>query len=166
MQPLEPTLKQELENAKRVAVLGIGSDLRGDDVAGILTARQIEKKIAGKSTSPEVRVFIGETAPENLTGEIKRFQPTHLIIIDAAELNALPGHIEILNLDTISGATFCTHSLPVKVMTDYLLQSFKFQVITIGIQPGTLVVGAKPSKETVAAAKLLSTTIGKLLIKS
>jgi len=166
VRPLETTLKQNLKDAGRVAILGIGSDLRGDDVAGILTAQQIEKIIGRKKTITQARVFIGATAPENLTGEIKRFQPTHLIIIDAAEMNATPGHIEILNPDTISGATFCTHSLPVKVIIDYLLQSFKFEVITIGIQPKTLTVGATPSKEILAAVKQLSSILGKLLIKS
>jgi hydrogenase 3 maturation protease len=162
VQTLETILKPKLENARRVAILGIGSDLRGDDVAGILTAQQIEKKIAKQTTSSEVRVFIGETAPENLTGEIKKYQPTHLIIIDSAEFGAKPGTIKLLNPDEIGGTSFCTHSLPLKVMTDYLLQSFKFEVITIGIQPGTLAFGAKPSKEIVEAAKRISTTIAKL----
>jgi hydrogenase 3 maturation protease len=160
---LAAVLKQKLENARRVAVLGIGSELRGDDVAGILSAQQIEKITRRKNTPSEVRVFIGETAPENLTGEIKKFQPTHLIIIDSADLNAEPGHVRVLNPDEIGGISFCTHSLPIKVMTDYLLQSFDFHVITIGIQPKTLAVGARPSKQIVQAAKQLSTTIAKLL---
>ena len=163
MQTLETILKQKLRNAERVAILGIGSELRGDDVAGILTAQQIKKIISRKKTAPEVRVFIGETAPENLTGEIKRFQPTHLIIIDAADLDSQPGHIKVLNPDTIGGTSFCTHSLPIKVMADYLLQSFDCQVITIGIQPKTLTFGSKPSKSVTDAAKKLSASIAKLL---
>lgn len=156
-------LKQKLNNARRVAILGIGSELRGDDIAGLLVARQIEKTITKQTTSPEVRVFIGETAPENLTGEIKKFQPTHLIIIDAAELNKEPGHIEIMEPGTIGGTSFCTHSLPIKVMVDYMLESFKFEAILIGIQPKTLVFGAQPTKEVVAAAKHLADTISILL---
>ncbi len=174
---LEP-LKQKLENAKRVAVLGVGSELRGDDVVGLLAAQQIEKIIGGKTAlphstrpdksglaqgKPEVRVFIGETAPENLTGEIKKFQPTHLIIIDAAELNKEPGHIEIMEPGTIGGTSFCTHSLPLKIIIGYLLESFKFQAIIIGIQPKTLTFGAQPTKEVVAAAKRLAEAITKLL---
>jgi hydrogenase 3 maturation protease len=163
VQTLETTLKQKLDNARRVVVLGIGSGLRGDDVAGILAAQYIEKIIARKNTTPEVRVFIGDTAPENLTGEIKRFQPTHLIIIDSADLDAEPGRIKLLNPDEIGGTSFCTHTLPIKVLTDYLLQSFDCQVITIGIQPKTITFGAQPSKEIIQAAKRLSTTILKLL---
>ena len=173
-------LKQKLHNAQRVAVLCVGSELRGDDVVGLLTAQQIEKAITKQTTSshstrpdksglaqgkPEVRIFIGETAPENLTGEIKKFQPTHLIIIDAAELNKEPGHIEIMEPGTIGGTSFCTHSLPLKIVIGYLLESLKFQAIIIGIQPKTLVFGAQPTKEVVAAAKKLAKTITKLLIE-
>ena len=156
-------LKQKLNNAQRVAVLGIGSELRGDDIAGILAAQQIEKNTKGKSVIPQLQVFIGETAPENLTGAIKKFQPTHLIIIDAAELNKEPGHIEIMEPETIGGTSFCTHSLPLKIIIGYLLESFKFQAIIIGIQPKTLTFGAQPTKKVVAAAKHLAETISKLL---
>ena len=156
-------LKNKLLNAKKVAILGIGSELRGDDVAGLLAAQQIEKNTKGKSITPQLQVFIGETAPENLTGEIKNFQPTHLIIIDAAELNKEPGHIEIMEPETISGTSFCTHALPLKIVIGYLLESFKFQAIIIGIQPKTLTFGAQPTKEVVAAAKNIAKTITKLL---
>jgi hydrogenase 3 maturation protease len=166
VQKLRETLQNKLENAKRVAVLGIGSQLRGDDAAGVLVAQQIEKIIVGKKTTSEVRIFIGDTAPENLTGEIKRFQPTHLIIIDSADFDAKPGDIQLINSKDIGGTSFCTHMLPTVVLTDYLLQSFKFDMITIGIQPRSLGFGAKPSKEAVAATKKISSTLGKLFIKS
>ena len=71
MQKLKMQLKQKLENAGKVAVLGVGSELRGDDVAGIMAAEQIERISRPKTTAPELKVFIGHTAPENLTGEIK-----------------------------------------------------------------------------------------------
>lgn len=162
MQNQAANLKKKLHNAQRVAILGVGSDLRGDDVAGLLAAQHIEKTIT-KQTSPEIRVFIGATAPENLTGEIKRFQPTHLIVIDAAEYNKEPGHIEIMEVETIGGTSFCTHVLPLKVIIAYLLDSFKFEAIIIGIQPKTLTFGALPTKEVVAAAEQLAETIIGLL---
>jgi hydrogenase 3 maturation protease len=158
-------LKQKLNNAQRVAVLGVGSELRGDDIVGLLAAQQIEKNTKDKSITPQLQVFIGETAPENLTGEIKKFQPTHLIIIDAAELNKEPGHIEIMEPGTIGGTSFCTHSLPLKIIIGYLLESFKFEAIIIGIQPKTLTFGAQPTKEVVAAAKHIAKTITALFKK-
>jgi hydrogenase 3 maturation protease len=157
--PPQILLKKKLLNARRVAILGIGSDLRGDDVAGLLAAEQIEKAIKSNPPAVEISVFIGGTAPENLTGQIKQYQPTHLIVIDAAQLNKEAGHIEIMEPETIGGATFCTHSLPLNVIISYLLESFKFEVIIIGIQPKSLTFGAKPSKEIRQAAKHLSAAI-------
>ena len=162
MQTLAKILKQRLENAARVAILGVGSELRGDDVAGILAAQRIGR--FAKKTKPELEVFIGATAPENLTGEIKRFRPTHLIIIDSADLESQPGHVALIAPENISGTTFCTHSLPLKIIIDYLRQTFDFELIVIGIQPKTLVATARPSKEVSRAVELLSATITSVLL--
>ncbi len=166
MQSLSSVLKQKLENASRVVILGVGSELRGDDIAGILAAGHIEKIIAKKPAAVQVNVLIGETAPENLTGEIKRLQPTHLVIIDSAEFGGSPGQITVINPDDIGGVTFCTHSLPAKVMTDYLSQFLKYKAVIIGIQPKTLAVGASPSKEVIIAAEQVAQVLVKLLEKS
>lgn len=159
MKKLAAVLKQKLNGAQRIAVLGIGSDLRGDDTAGILTAEQINKS----KLSPKIKVLIGATAPENLTSEIKQFNPSHLIIIDAADTNAPPGQITIIDPDKIGGTSFCTHSLPIKVMIDYLLQSLnELRVIAIGIQPKSIIAGTEVSKEVKQAAKKLAEIIASL----
>jgi len=164
---LAAVLKQKLENAGRIAVIGVGSDLRGDDAAGIIAAQQI-KKISRrkKKTSSQIKVFIGATAPENLTGEIKRFKPSHLIIIDAVDINAPPGHAAIINPEDVAGASFCTHSLPIKVTIDYLLQSlYNLQVIIIGIKPKNLAVGSNVSNKVSRTIKEVAVTIVNLLKK-
>ena len=38
MKDLEIALEDRLKSAERIVVLGIGSELRGDDIAGILVA--------------------------------------------------------------------------------------------------------------------------------
>ena len=110
-----------------------------------------------------MKFFIGATAPENLTGEIKKFQPSHLIIIDSIDSNAPPGQIIILDRENVDGVSFCTHNLPVKVMIDYLLKFCTCRVIIIGIQPKDITVGGPVSKEVRQAVKTLSGTIAKIL---
>jgi hydrogenase 3 maturation protease len=166
VQTLSRQLQQKLENAVRVVVLGVGSELRGDDIAGILAAGQIEKICLNKPTLSHIHVIIGETAPENFTGEIKKIQPTHLVVIDSADFGGKAGQIAVIEPGNIGGVTFCTHSLPMKVMTDYLLGFFQYEVIFIGIQPKTLEAGVSPSKEIRQAAKQVSAVITKLLEKS
>ena len=76
-----------------------------------------------------------------------------------ADLGLSPGKIAVIPPDNIGGISFCTHSLPLKVMTDYLLESFRCEIIIIGIQPKNLSVGASPSKEVLDAVESLSATI-------
>ncbi|MGA1979990.1 MAG: hydrogenase maturation peptidase HycI [Sedimentisphaerales bacterium] len=166
MKNLAAVLKQKLENAGKVAVLGIGSELRSDDAAGVLAAQQIKKISSKKKLLHLIKVFIGSTAPENLTGEIKKFKPSHLIIIDSADMNAPPGQVTIINSEKVGGTSFCTHSLPLKVMIDYLRQSCDCETIIIGIQPKNLSVGGPISKEVDRAAQELAVIVVNLLEKT
>jgi hydrogenase 3 maturation protease len=156
-------LRQKLKGAKRLAILGIGSELRADDVAGILVAQRIKKLATGRESHIKLKVFTGGTAPENLTGELKKFKPTHMIIVDAADLGVKAGKIAVMEPDDVSGISFCTHSLPIKVMTDYLLQSFPCEIMLIGIQPKTLAVGASPSEKVLEAVELVAAMIAGVL---
>ena len=141
-------LKNKLKDANRVLVLGVGSDLRGDDAAGVIIAEEIEKK-----KIPNITTLLGGTAPENLTGEIKRLKPSHLIIIDAADLNEAPGTIKLIRMDQIGGLSFSTHALPMKMMVDFILQDITCEVYFIAIQPKSLAFGAVVSSEVKEAIK-------------
>jgi hydrogenase 3 maturation protease len=163
VQRLPTTLRRRLDGAERIAVLGIGSELRADDIAGILVAHRV-KELAGKrkKARPRLKVYVGGTAPENLTGDIKRFKPTHMILVDAADAGVKPGKVMVLEADDTSGTSFCTHSLPIKVFTDYLLEYFPCKFTLIGIQPKNLTMGAEPSKAVVEAAESVASAIAEL----
>jgi len=148
MNNLKLLLKNKLQGAKRIAVLGIGSDLRGDDAAGMLIAEELEAYRKKIKDTRCIKVFFGSTAPESFTGAIKRFDPTHLLIIDAAEIKKDPGEAVLLDPQTIEGISFSTHSLPLKIMADYLLTDIKgCTLMIIGIQPKNLDFGSSLSFE-------------------
>ena len=159
MNALRKFLKTRLEGARSIAVIGIGSDLRGDDVAGILAAKSLET-LAKKKKKRKIKVFFGATAPENITGEIKNFGPSHIIIIDTAEIEEKPGTILVLTLDeTGGGISFSTHTMPAKILAEYFLKSFTCDCIIIGIQPKSLKFGSKASKAVASAAKEVAAAI-------
>ena len=159
MPTLPAILKQRLSRARRVAVLGIGSPLRGDDAAGVLAARDIAEKLK-RASKPRLKVFIGETAPENLTGPIKEYSPTHLIVLDAADTGNRPGHIELIEPDWIgTGASFSTHSLPVHVLIQYLHAHLKCDIILLGIQPASCEFGLPVSRSVQRAIQRVSEMI-------
>lgn len=141
------TFQNKLKGASRIAILGVGSELRSDDLAGILVAQKIKEIIKDKDKD-KFKVFIGGTAPENLTGDIKKFNPSHIIIIDSADFKKEPGFMGQVELDKIGGMSFDTHRLPLKIMADYLLQSLPgVIIILLGIQPKSLAFGAPLARE-------------------
>jgi len=153
-------IAEKLSGAKKVAILGVGSELRSDDAAGVLAAQAIEKT---EKCDSRIKVFIGGTAPENLTGQIKNYGPTHLVIIDTADIGGNPGDVKILTSDEIGGISFSTHRLPTSIMVDYLQSEIRCAVYIIGIQPKSITFGGKVSKEVTRAVELLSEAIVKAL---
>lgn len=139
-------LKINLNDASRIAILAVGSEFRGDDAAGLLVAQKLEKKLTGNEI-PSVKIFFGNTAPENLTGEIKEFKPSHIIIVDSAESGLEPGTIQFIDHNTVKGISFSTHKLPLKMMIDYFCNFFPCKIFIIGIQPANLDFGSPVSKE-------------------
>ena len=161
---LKATLKSRLHKAKKVALLAVGSELRGDDAAGILVGKHLSEAPQKNQQQRQFKVFFGDTAPENLTGEIKKFQPTHLIIVDAADSAAKPGKITLIEPEESGGVSFCTHKLPLKILVDYLSWSLACcQIIIIGIQPEKLDFGAPLSKKVQASAIQVAKMIKEIL---
>jgi hydrogenase 3 maturation protease len=118
-------------------VLGVGSDLRGDDVAGVLVARRLARWAAAK---PRLRkgmalaAFDGGAAPENVTGELRRFEPDLVVLVDAAFLDLPVGAVEVVAPDRIAGLTFSTHMLPASFVLDYLTAVTGCRTLVLGIQ--------------------------------
>jgi hydrogenase 3 maturation protease len=101
-----------------------------------------------------VAVFLGEISPENLTGQIKEFKPTCLVILDALDMGAKPGHTRMVRPDQLSaGATASTHNVSLTVLLDYLGNFLDCEILIIGIQPQTLEFGRPLSEPVVKAAK-------------
>jgi hydrogenase 3 maturation protease len=156
MHGLKKTLKSKLFSAQKVAVLGIGSELCGDDAAGPLVSRYLTKKNTSRKNVLKFQVFPGGTAPENLTGEIKKFHPTHVIMVDAADMGQKPGKVVLIDSGRVSGVSFSTHRLPTTLIAEYLCRSISCQVILLGIQPKSLRFGKLPSTEVRRATQQLA----------
>ena len=160
MPKLEKFLRDRLKNAKRIALLAIGSDLRSDDAAGLLVAEDVKKLL--KKPGRNFKIFIGATAPENLTGTIKRFKPSHILLIDSVDFHDKPGSIVVLSpRDIGDGVSFSTHKMPSKVLMQYFLNSFECDPVLIGIQPSSIDLGKPPSRPVVSSSKEVASAIVK-----
>jgi hydrogenase 3 maturation protease len=135
MSSLNESLRKSLEGARRVAVLGVGSELRGDDGVGLVAIRELERISPRLVKGCALGVYWGSTAPENLTGAIREFNPSHLVIIDAAMLSLPTGGARIIERGEIGGISFSTHRLPMNILLDYIASSIPCALVVIGIQP-------------------------------
>ncbi|MCL2832428.1 MAG: hydrogenase 3 maturation endopeptidase HyCI [Treponema sp.] len=157
-------LGEALAGACKVAVLGCGSVMRGDDAAGHLIAERLS------GLKIKARAFCGSSAPENFSGEIKRFCPDTLLVIDAADLPAGPdgskkpaGTVELIPPETVTGATFTTHMLPLRVMMDYLHRETGCKVLLLGIQAQSLDFADGLTPPVAAAADTVVAVLTELL---
>ena len=129
-------LKQFLANRDnpltRLAVVGIGNEFNGDDAAGVVVLNTLRQQFLAQ---PNLMLVQGATAPENFSGPLRTFRPDYLLIIDAADLQDLPGSICFLQMEEVDGFGASTHTLPPSTLARYLQHETGCQVGFLGIQP-------------------------------
>ena len=147
-------LNKNMGNARRLAVLGVGSTLRSDDGAGMyIVGRLIE--IFSRENNHGVLFCEGETAPENFSGAIKNFQPDYILIFDAADIGEKPGEIIEIDYKRIGGPSFCSHMLPLRLMLDYLKIETGAEITLFGIQYQSLEFDGEMTQSVKTSADFL-----------
>lgn len=140
------------QSSRKIVFLGVGSPLRADDSVGLYVVEQLQKALA-IPPDKEVHFFLGESAPENFSGEIRRICPDTLVIVDAANVGTEPGTAVVIDRHEIGGVSFSTHMLPLKILTDYLVTTTGCEVLVVGIQPKLLEFAYPISDEVKKAAQ-------------
>jgi hydrogenase 3 maturation protease len=149
-------------NPQRVAIVGIGNELNGDDAAGVLVARQLNEIIH----QPESALIIeGATAPENFTGLLRRFQPDRVLLVDCAAMQAAPGMVAWLEWGQIDGLSASTHTLPPTVLAAFLVNELHCKVALLGIQPATTEFDAPMTPAVMDAVKMIVKEIEQIITR-
>ncbi len=148
--PLE--LSSFLYGADRVAIVGVGSGMRGDDAAGIEVVRGLRHKLK----SSKLLLVEGGVAPENFTSHIRRFKPSHVIFIDATDFGAELGEVILAEPEAITGQSISTHTLPLSMLAGYLREQTGAKIMLLGIQPAKAQIGAEMSKPIKDAVEKVS----------
>jgi len=135
---LNQTLRQR-SNPPRVAVVGVGHELNGDDAAGLAVVRALKSAL-----SPCDRVLLVDAgpAPENTTGLLRQFAPDLVLLIDAAQMDEPPGGVRWLCWQETTGISASTHTLPLHMLAQYLVAEFGCEVALLGIQPAANAINA------------------------
>lgn len=140
----------------KVAVVGMGNRLRGDDGAGpelVLRLKEQWEQSAFCRQFPYERLFIdaGET-PEDWLVRIVDLKPAVVIVADAVELGAAAGAVAVLPPGDLP-ENFClsTHRMPLRSLLK-LWEDNGIKALVLAIQPGSLEHGrgiSAPVRETI-----------------
>ena len=131
----EDELRNFIRGAKRIAILGIGNDLRTDDGLGPYIIENL------RIDDPRVMIENVGSVPEGFARNLAEFGAERVIMVDAADMMKPPGHIELVTKDRIGGINISTHSMPLSFLMMYLEQETGGKTILIGIQPKSIQFG-------------------------
>ena len=137
-----------LANRERIVVAGIGNPIRSDDFVGVKIVQDLQGRV-----SENVYLIECETVPESFLQPIVEFDPTHVLLIDAAILGLTPGGIRLIDPQQITDfPAISTHILPLRLFCEYITTATKAKIALLLIEPKNVEFGEglTPEVETVA----------------
>ena len=155
---LQKALEEWLANSERVVVAGIGNPIRSDDFVGVKIVQDLQGKV------PE-RVYLieCETVPESFLQPIVEFNPTHVLLIDAAVLGLKPGETRLINPERIAAfPAISTHMLPLRIFCEYIKSATKAKIALLLIEPGNVGFGEGLTPKVQATAEKITEMLLKL----
>lgn len=162
--PLRQTLRklQRVDRPVRIAVVGIGHELRGDDAAGVALAHSLERFVNGNEN---LLVICAGSAPENCTAQLRYFAPDYVLLFDAAHMGEEPGKARWLSWEQASGFSASTHSLPLSLLGSFLTKELGCEVGLLGIQPACIKVGTQLSSAVKASVEVVAESLAIILLQ-
>jgi hydrogenase 3 maturation protease len=127
-------------------LLGIGNILNGDDGVGCYVAE-------GLHSSEWVTIDCA-TAPENFGGQVSRYGPVQVVIVDAALMGLPPGSIRRIDASSMQEVGFSTHTMSLAHFLDYITLECP-DVHFFGIQPEDTSLGSPLSEPVKKSADYL-----------
>ena len=144
---------------RKLAIIGVGNSLKGDDFAGSLVAKRLMSRF--NQAAHRTLVVDAEDTPENFTEKIRAFKADTVIFIDSAVMGTPPGTVRIVPLDETEYSYFSTHNVPLRLLGTVMgdVES----AFLIGIEPGTTEFGEQMSAEVKAACTQVAQTVYKVI---
>jgi len=146
---VEKELKTWLSNAEKVVVAGIGNPIRMDDFVGTKIVQDLQGKVSEK-----IYLIECETVPENFMQQIIDFNPTHVLLIDAAILGLKPGDSRLIRPERLMAfPAYSTHALPLGMFCGYLAKMTKANIALLLVEPKKADFGEGLTLEVEASAQ-------------
>ncbi len=134
----------------KLAVVGVGNELHGDDAAGVAVVRALRE---AASADQGLLILEAGQAPENQIGPLLRFRPDVIVFVDAADMGEVPGTVRWVSWQDADGMGASTHTLSPEVLAQFLIDELGCEVYLLGIQPTSLAFGASLSPVVAEAVR-------------
>ena len=149
---IEKELREWFRGAGRAVIVGVGNPIRMDDFVGV----KIVRDLRGKVGSDRVMLIEAETVPENHMQQIIDYEPTHVLIIDAAIQGQKPGQTKLINPEQLSAfPAFTTHMLPLRIFCEFATKNTQAKIVLLLIESKNTDFGEGLSSEIFASARYI-----------
>ena len=135
-------------NGKKLAILGVGNPLRGDDGIGPALVDRLQGRIGG------TLINAGDV-PENYLDVVRVARPDVVLIVDAVELGTKPGDVALVEIEQLGGVIATTHNTSLAPVAQMIRAETGADVFVVAIQPATSSLGAPMSSEVNATLEYL-----------
>ena len=132
----------------RAVIVCIGSELHGDDAAGVAIGRQLTGDIPWP-------ILEAGLAPESFVVKIADLRPDVVILIDAVDFGGRAGEVVLVDVDRIVDVAAGTHGPSLMPFVEALRLMHPCRMVVLGIQPLETRVGdalRPPVRKAVARA--------------
>ena len=156
---LEQKLQEWFAGSKRVVIAGIGNPIRSDDYVGLKIVEILQGKVGS-----HVCLLECETVPESYLLDIEKFNPSHVLLIDAAVLGRNPGEASLVELEEVpTFSAVSSHVLPLRLFCEHIKKVTDAKVGLLLIEPKSLEFGEGLSVEVQNTAVKLTKILISLL---
>lgn len=119
---------QDLIADRKIVLMGVGNELRGDDAFGVTLAERIEHRVAPK-------IFVTHDLPEDYTVKAADERPDIVLVLDAIDFHGEPGEVHLVAGNDIPPTPGVTHRPSLEMMARFLELDAGADMWVLGVQP-------------------------------
>jgi hydrogenase 3 maturation protease len=128
---VQEELGKWLSDAERVVLAGVGNPIRMDDYVGVRVVQDLQGRV-----SDRVDLIECETVPEDSVPQIVDFNPTHVLLVDAALLGLEPGSYKLVEPEQLTmSPAFSTHMLPLRIFCEHVRETTQARIALLLVEP-------------------------------
>lgn len=137
----------QAQPGKKLLIITIGNELRGDDGVGPYIAENCAP------LREDITLINAWDKPENCIDEAIEVNPDRTLIIDAADFGGEIGEVRLIPEDIIPQSTLSTHTFPIPIISRMIAEDTSSRVDFIGIQPYNIAFGEKMDQRVLDSAE-------------